>query len=78
MLQEAKQKATSNEFLMSSERAEFKTKSLCGSDRHLRENGTDWAKQIIPYTGKREGGGGGGNIFVLETSPNDSCNLCTY
>ena len=33
----------------------------------------------VPYTGTKEGGGGGGNkIFVSRTSSNDPCNLCTY
>ena len=66
MPQEAKQNARSNEFVLSSERAEFKAQSCCAVYRHLRENGAHCAI----YRHERERGGGGGegerNIFFHE------------
>ena len=53
LLQEAKQKARSNEFVLRSEHAEFKA-NHCAAYRNLRGNGAYCSGQA------QEGGGGGG------------------
>ena len=75
LLQEARQNARSNEFILSSERAEFKAQSFCGLYRHLTENGADCA--IYRHDGRGGGGEGEKKISVSQTSTNDPCNLCT-